>query len=157
MLVPDRIQISKTTKYFLDGKEVTEKEYRARHPVPEGGGVFMTSSSKAWPYKSQSVGCHPKDVEKFMQAAREAGVPTEFSKEEGRAVFTSREHQKRYAKAFGLANFDENWSGGGDKRPPQPPKKRPKMGKPNQVQSSEPPQMRTATKDAESPRRRKSR
>ena len=157
MKEPDRIEIKKDgTHYFLDAKEVSEKQYRARHPLPQGEGVFMTSSKSGWPYVSNSEGCHPVDRQAFMDAAAKAGVPTVFN-EQGKAVFTSREHQKRYCKAFGKANFDENWSGGGDKRPPKPPKKRPKMGKQNLVTSMEPPQMRTATRDAEPRRRRKPR
>lgn len=155
MKEPDRIEIKKDgTHYFLDAQEVSEKKYRARHPLPKGDGVFMTASSRAWPYTSRSVGCHPIDREKFIAAAQAAGVPTEYT-HDGHAVFTSREHQKRFAKAFGLRNADENWSGGGDKRPPKQPKKRPKMGKPNQVQSMEPPQMRNATRDSQPSRRRK--
>lgn len=145
--------------YYIAGKEVSQEEFEAVYPPlnPTGKiGMFMTPSTCSWPYTSLSVGCHPIDREKFMAAAKAEGVPTDYTPD-GHAVFTSREHQRRFARAFGLRNDDENWSGGGDKRPPRPPKKRPKMGKPNQVQSNEPPQMRTATKDADRPRRRKSR
>lgn len=143
--------------YFVAGKEVTQKQYEKLYPplTTDGRiGLFMTASTRSWPYTSRSVGCHPLDREKFIAAAKAEGVPTDYD-QRGHAIFTSREHQRRFAKAFGMANFDEVWSGGGNKRPPKPPKKRPKMGKPNQVQSNEPPKMRTATRDAQPRRRRK--
>jgi hypothetical protein len=145
--------------YFIAGQEVTQKAYEKLYPpLPVDGriGQFMTPSTKAWPYTSNSVGCHPIDRQAFMTAAAKAGVPTEFNMQ-GKAVFTSREHQKQYAKAFGLANFDETWSGGGDKRPPQPKKKRPRLGNYVLETSDEPPKMRTETRDAKPRRRRKGR
>jgi hypothetical protein len=158
MAVPDRITISKgVAHYFIQHKEVTEEEYRAIYPDlnPTGKiGMFATASSKAWPYTSTSIGCHPSDRKKFMKAMAAKGVPTEFN-HEGRAIFTSRDHQRRYCQANGLVNYDETWSGKGPVDPPPPPKKRPKMGKPNQVQSKEPPVMRTETRDGKGPRRRK--
>lgn len=158
MKEPDRIEILKDgIHYFLDSKEVKEKAYRKRHPVPEGGGVFMTASSKAWPKWCDSVGCHPKDAEKFMENARKHGVPTLFSKKDGRILWESRAHQRRYCEEFGYVNWDENWSGKGPKKPPEPPKKRPKIGKVKLETSDGPPEMRTETGVGVRKRRRKSR
>jgi hypothetical protein len=135
---------------------VDETAYRERHPVPEGGGIFMTASAKAWPMWSDAAGCHPDDAAKFSAGAAALGVPTEFSAVDGRAKFTSREHQKKYCQAVGLINRDENWSGRGSKVPPPPPKKRPKIGNYKLVESDKPPEMRTATEEAKETRRRKS-
>lgn len=158
MKSPDRITIDKTGKhYFIQHKEVTREEYEAVHPSlnPKGLiGMFATASKKAWPYTSTSVGCHPSDRKKFMEQMAKLGVPTLFDRE-GRAVFTSREHQRRFCQATGRVNYDETWSDKGPVEPPPPPKKRPKMGKPYQVESTEPPVMRTATRDAEPARKPK--
>lgn len=127
MKAPDRIELLNTgTMYYLGNELVTEEEYRERYPVPKGKGVFMTSSKTGWPYTSTSVGCHPRQRKKFMNRMRELGVPTEFN-HEGRAVFTSREHQRKYCQATGNVNFDENWSGRGPVTPPPEKKIRPKM------------------------------
>lgn len=153
----DRIEIKTDgTHYFLDGKEVGKKAYRQRHPVPKGNGIFATSSTKGWPYTSTSIGCHPADRKKHMRQMAKLGVPTEYDKE-GRAIFISRDHQRRFCQATGRVNYDDSWSSKGPVEPPPPPKKRPRMGKANQVQSKEPPVMRTATADASPARRRKSR
>ena len=157
MKTPDRIEIKKDgAHYFLDMAEVSEKEYRQRHPVLSGSGIFATASPKGWPYTSTSQGCHPKDRKKFMEHFAKMGVPTEFDKD-GRAIFTSRQHQRQYCEVTGRVNYDENWSGKGPVEPPLPPKKRPKMGKANQVQSQDPPKMRTETAEGIPKRRRKSR
>lgn len=146
MKQPDRIEMKKDgNHYFLEAKEVTEVVYRKRHPVPKGSGIFGTSSTKGWPYTSTSQGCHPKDRKKYMADMAKLGVPTAVD-HQGRVIFTSRDHQRRFCQANGLVNFDDNWSGKGPVKPP-PPKKRPKMGKANQQMSKEPPVMRTATKD----------
>lgn len=146
--MPDRIEMkTKGTVYFLDNKEVSEKAYRKRHPVPTGEGIFRTSKPSAWPCWGDSLGCHPKDAAEFMANARARGVPTTFCKKTGRIQWESRDHQRRYCQEFGYHNRDDTWSGKGPKTPPEPPKKRPKMGKANQQISKEPPKMRTATKD----------
>lgn len=158
MKEPDRIEILKDgIHYYLDAKEVTEKAYRKRHPVPDGGGIFMTSSSKAWPMWSDAAGCHPKDAQKFMENARNLGVPTVFSKKDGRCQFESRDHQRRYLQAIGWHNNDDNWSGKGSREPPPPPKKRPKIGRVKLEMSDAEPEMRTATDTGVRKRRRKSR
>lgn len=158
MREPDRIEIKNDgTHYFLDRKEVSEKRYRKRHPLPKGEGVFMTASAKAWPRWSDSVGCHPADAQAFMDNAARLGVPTVFSKKDGRVQFTSRDHQRRYCQAIGKVNFDDNWSGKGPVEPPPPPKKRPKFGKLNQHVSREPPTLEAAVNRMKKRSRSKSR
>ena len=51
-----------------------------------------------------------KSIEAHRELANKHGVPTEFDKH-GRPIFTSRDHQRRYAQIHGFVNKDDNWSG----------------------------------------------
>lgn len=70
-------------------------------------------SPACWPMVSEAAGVHPKNIKVAMQHAREHGVPTEFT-EDGRAIFTSRQHRKRYCELPGVNLYDRN---GGDGDP----------------------------------------
>lgn len=50
-----------------------------------------------WPMYSDAMGCNPAQRERFIQRAREAGVPT-YIDEHGRPELTSRAHRREYAK-----------------------------------------------------------
>lgn len=63
-----------------------------------------------WPQFSDAAGVGAHQVGEAYKKSLELGVPTEFTKD-GRAIFTSREHRKRYCAAFGL--YDRN-AGYGD-------------------------------------------
>lgn len=126
MKMPDRIEMAKAIRYYLDNCEVTEMEYRARHPLPEGGGIVNAPASRAYPYAADSLGVHPSQVKDAMAAATALGVPTEYTPD-GSIVWRSREHQKQFCQANGFFNRDENWSGGNNRQPPPPPKKRPRI------------------------------
>lgn len=54
-----------------------------------------------WPMLSEAAGVHPDQVKEATEAARAFGVPTEFTRD-GRAVFTDRNHRKRYLRTQGL-------------------------------------------------------
>ena len=57
------------------------------------------------PNESHALKVHPRQVPEAVADAVRKGVPTEFTKD-GRPRFTSREHQKRYLKAYGYVNLD---------------------------------------------------
>ena len=63
-------------------------------------------SCATWPMKSDAAGVHPSQVGDFTRDSVEKGVPTEFDKSTGQAIFTSRQHRARYLKAYGM--FDKN-------------------------------------------------
>lgn len=110
----DRIVIDKNgTRYILDGREVTEDEYRKVYPAPElGTGAFMDSvSCSAWPMLSDGMAVHPLQIEEARKSAEAKGVPTDFNPEDGRAIFRDRDHRRRYLKAYGV---HDNHGGYGD-------------------------------------------
>lgn len=63
-------------------------------------------SCSAWPMKSDAAGVHPDQAQEFARDSFKKGVPTEFDKSTGQAIFTSRQHRAKYLKAYGM--FDKN-------------------------------------------------
>ena len=58
-----------------------------------------------WPMKSDAAGVAASQVKEAAEHSRKIGIPTDFTPD-GRAVFTSARHRKRYCEAVGL--YDRN-------------------------------------------------
>jgi hypothetical protein len=67
-----------------------------------------------WPMESDAAGVNPEQIPEAREYARSMGVPTEYNPETGAAIFTSRDHRKRFCEASGL--YDRN-AGYGDQSP----------------------------------------
>lgn len=85
--------------YTIDGKPVTKKQWRKAFPEKSGHGVTLDGTS-TYPHMSMGAGVHPRQAGAAMEYAKKAGVPTEFTSE-GKAVFTSREHRRKYLAVIG--------------------------------------------------------
>ncbi len=59
-----------------------------------------------WPMESDAMGVSPTQVVDAEKDAASIGIPTQFNKETGAAIFTSRKHRKQYCEAKGF--FDRN-------------------------------------------------
>lgn len=101
--------------YYIDGKEVTEEEYREAAPskfseLQEEGvqGHFHTPT--CWPMVSEALAVLPKQITEATESAKKHGVPTRFD-QSGRPIFESRQHRKAYLRAY---NFHDNQGGYGD-------------------------------------------
>lgn len=77
------------------------KAYRDHHT--ELVGYHHTPGT--WPMLSDAAGVAPHQIEEVTKESVRAGIPTNFT-EDGRAIFTSREHRKRYCEHIGL--YDRN-------------------------------------------------
>lgn len=55
------------------------------------------------PITSDGLGCHPEQCREFEEQARSLGVPVEFDRRTGQALFTGRRHRNRYIKALNSA------------------------------------------------------
>ena len=113
MIPPDMIRVTKAgTKYFLDRVEVTEKEYRQRHPLPETQGLSDGSSFIGWrPLASEALAVHPLQRQEAIDSAIRKGVPTEFNTI-GQPVFTSRKHRRDYLRAYNYRDEDGGYGDG---------------------------------------------
>lgn len=94
--------ISKFT-YWIDGKEVTLKQWRKAFPEKTGYGTTLDGTS-TYPHTSVAAGVHPRQAAEAREHAKKNGVPTDFTAD-GKAVFTSREHRRNYLR---LMNMRDN-------------------------------------------------
>jgi hypothetical protein len=74
-----------------------------RDLLAEQGGVVHRCG--CWPMYSDAAGVAEHQVPEAMAHSRRIGIPTDFT-QDGRAIFTSREHRKKYCEAIGL--YDRN-------------------------------------------------
>ena len=70
----------------------------------EQGGVAPNCAN--WPMKSDAAGVHPDQIRDARKESTRFGVPTDFDKKTGQAIFNNRSHRARYLKAKGY--FDRN-------------------------------------------------
>lgn len=68
--------------------------------------VASTTASGGWPLCSLAAGVHPSQVSEMQRKAEAKGVPTEFDKKTGDAVFRNRKHRTKFCKAFGYKDRD---------------------------------------------------
>ena len=62
----------------------------------------VNQHGKLWPMKSDGAGVHPSQCELFEKDSAKKGVPTEFDRETGQAIFTSPSHRRRHLRLYGL-------------------------------------------------------
>ena len=107
-----KIVYGKPIRYFVDGVEITEKEYRKRFPKPKvlPRVQALMETSKAWPRKSDAFGVHPKQKEKAEAFYAKLGVPTEIDSD-GCAIIRNNAHQRDLLKARGWHNNDGGYGG----------------------------------------------
>jgi len=109
--VTDCIKIIKgETLYFLDNREVSEKAYRKRYPLPKSDGGACGLHTGGWPMYSDALAVHPSLRVQAEKDAAAKGCPTEFLPD-GRPVFRDRNHRKQFLQTYGY--FDRN-AGYGD-------------------------------------------
>jgi hypothetical protein len=113
-----RIVYGKPTKYFVDGREVTKKEFDAKtphHDIKEAVGVqTLMETSKAWPRKSDAFGVGANQKEKAEEAYKKLGVPTEMVPDGSggySALIRNNAHQRDLLKACKMHNRDGGFGG----------------------------------------------
>ena len=68
-----------------------------------------TSIAGNWPMVSTAAGVAASQATEAMVEAKQMGVPTDFTPD-GDAIFTSRQHRKRYCQAVGLHDRNGGYS-----------------------------------------------
>lgn len=94
------------THYYLDGEEVTKKEFDAAFPSKMGellGGVEVNTlcRSSCWPMESMSMGVHPKQVTAENEKLRKAGSRC-YHRRNGKLVVPSASERKKVMKMRGM-------------------------------------------------------
>ena len=94
-------QLSDGTIVLPDGS------YGLRDYCAEHGGFVGTPG--AWPLLSDAAGVAEHQIQEAAQHSRRIGIPTDFTPD-GRAIFTSRSHRKKYCEAIGLYDRSGGYS-----------------------------------------------
>lgn len=75
---------------------------------PTGVAVGKRNAPGGWPLHSDSAGVHPSQRQEAYDDSVKNGVATEFDPD-GCAVFTSREHRRKYLKTYRLKDHDAGY------------------------------------------------
>lgn len=104
------MSISEMLKYAADGLSIEgvwyERNISAEHSKQ------AKAAGSAWPIKSDAAGVHPSQVDSFQEHSARMGVPTEFDKSTGQAIFRSRGHRANYLKAMGMHDRNGGYGDG---------------------------------------------
>jgi len=95
-----------------NGTIVYEGTTLKRNLMKELGG--FNHYAGAWPLHSVAAGVGPDQVQEATEHAKAIGVPTEFDKQTGDAIFIDKRHRKRYCEKRGL--YDKNGGYGDPQR-----------------------------------------
>lgn len=88
--------------YWIDGKEVSEKEFdRRMDRVRVGHPITGRAAKRGYPIKSVALAVHSTQVKEASEDAAKKGVPTEFTRD-GRPILRDASHRRRYLKAYGF-------------------------------------------------------
>lgn len=101
----------KKTLRIVKGREVWSDQDGNACAAPRikpTGVSTRFSSPGAWPLHSDSAGVHPSQRQDAYDNSVKEGVPTEFDPI-GRAIFTSREHRRKYLKTYKLKDHDAGY------------------------------------------------
>ena len=95
--------------YKLNGKLVSRKEFLSgKKGIDFEGYGAMIQASGAWPQYSDAVGVHSCQRKEAYEQSVALGVPTQFDVQ-GRAVFESRGHRKKYLRKAGFYDRDAGY------------------------------------------------
>ncbi len=104
--------IAKMLKEENDNDGITvDGEFYFRDYAAESNPKARAAGS-AWPIKSDAAGVHPSQVGSFQEQTSKMGVPTEFDKSTGQAIFRSRGHRAKYLKAMGIHDRNGGYGDG---------------------------------------------
>lgn len=90
------------TTYWMDGKQVSKEAFDLAFPRVHTEAQHAEGLMGWEPLLSDAMAVHPKQVDEAEADAKKKGVPTEFEREFGRPIFTSRAHRKAYIAAYSI-------------------------------------------------------
>ncbi|HPP02744.1 MAG TPA: hypothetical protein PLX83_19330 [bacterium] len=96
MTINEKINREKDGQIQLPGGEIGVRDWLAEHSQT----VHCPGN---WPLLSDAAGVHPSQIREAEEHATRNGVPTQFTPD-GRAIFTSPTHRRKYLKLIGLVD-----------------------------------------------------
>jgi hypothetical protein len=95
--------------YCIDGNEVTKEEFDLAFPYkPLEGKAPGGQHPAGWPFKSDALAVHPKQIPEAMARDRAHGIETEYDPEDGRAIMKDPGHRRAMMKSLGYHDNDGN-------------------------------------------------
>src|SRR5262245_41681570 len=90
--------------YYLDDKEVTEKEFEAAFPPkPFGAPELANNTSSCWPMVSEALAVHPEQVAEANARNKKHGIAARYD-EGGFCHIPDRSDRKKLLKLEGLVD-----------------------------------------------------
>lgn len=86
-----------TDHYFLDGEEVTEKQYRKGIPEKEGVPMFATAVGDANPWVSDALAVHSSQIPEAIARNKKHGLNIRYDRM-GRPVCSDSGQRKKLLK-----------------------------------------------------------
>lgn len=99
------------TRYYLEGKEVTEDEYYAVFPRPTPG-CPMSTNAWAHPLLSDALAVHPSQVAEANERNRRRGCSVTYREDDGRAIIPDRGERKKLLKIEQMHDRDGGYGDG---------------------------------------------
>jgi hypothetical protein len=94
--------------FLLDGKEVTEEEYRRRYPLPESrpGDIVGGTPTRGWPIRSTALAVHPEQVDEANARNKQAGINVRYEPGTGVAIIPDRQERRKLLKEERVVDRD---------------------------------------------------
>ena len=99
--------------YYIDGKRVSEKKFRAAGNrfriadfVGSAPGLGQGAATTGWPRKSIAMGVHPSQVAKANEVAKRHGLGVTYDAKDGDMIIPDAAADRRAMKFDGYFNKD---------------------------------------------------
>lgn len=86
--------------YKINGKQVTEQEWRAYKPKHASFGAPGGHKASCWPKTCDMLGVLPSQVKEAQKYLAEHGCPSDFNAR-GDLILRDRDHFNRYCRTMG--------------------------------------------------------
>jgi hypothetical protein len=106
--------MAKEGQSLVDGLDA---HYKAQQIDLIGGELSLVRNKRM---KSVAMAVDPSQIPEAVEDSRKRGVPTDFTTD-GRPIFESLRHQRKYLRSYGKFNRDDNVSPRFNKGPVAPP------------------------------------
>ena len=105
-----KIVYGRVNRYFIDGKEVTKKEFDRHFPTKIkdvlASGILDGHARTGWPVVSEAMAVPPAQVGKANEIAKRHGINVKYDPKTGNAVIPDQAARRRLMKHNGFFDKD---------------------------------------------------
>lgn len=102
--------VGDVTKFYLEGKEVSEEDYRAAFPL--SCGVPMGTNAWNRPLLSDGLAVHPSQIDEANERNRRRGCSVTYDRTDGRAIIPDRGQRKKLLSIMKMHDRDGGYGDG---------------------------------------------